>query len=169
MSPLVAQHGAISLTPTEDYFYTLVDAMASQQISSKAAAAIMGKVRALVPDGEKFDAPTVLGIPDEALRGAGFSWKKVEYVKDLSRRVARRRAATRPTATGVRDDCPRETIAAPTLATRRAPKLSPTPTTAESGASSARSRTSRAAHVPITRSPTYAATANAIAAQTSGS
>ena len=87
LAPLVERLGPLTLTPTDDYFYTLLDSMASQQLSSKAAAAIMRKVRALIPEEEPVNAEAVLALPDEALRGAGFSWKKVEYVKDLARSV----------------------------------------------------------------------------------
>jgi DNA-3-methyladenine glycosylase II len=41
-----------------------------------------------LPEGNVIDAQTILVLPDEALRGAGFSWRKVEYVKDLARHVA---------------------------------------------------------------------------------
>jgi DNA-3-methyladenine glycosylase II len=88
LAPLVEKYGPLELPGSEDYFYTLFDAIASQQLSVKAAAAILRKVRALVPEERPVDAPAILDLPDEALRGTGFSWRKVEYVKDLSRRVA---------------------------------------------------------------------------------
>jgi DNA-3-methyladenine glycosylase II len=87
LAPLVEKHGPLSLTPTNDYFFTLFESIANQQVSGKSADAVIRKVRALLPEGKNIDAETILDTPDEALRGAGFSWKKVEYVKDLSRHV----------------------------------------------------------------------------------
>ncbi len=87
MSALIEKWGPLRLTATTDYFFTLLDAIASQQLSSKAATTIVGRIRALVP-GE--DAPTpeaILAVPDEALRAAGLSWGKVSYLKDLATRA----------------------------------------------------------------------------------
>ncbi|MEO8286958.1 MAG: DNA-3-methyladenine glycosylase [Chloroflexota bacterium] len=88
MSGLIEQWGPLYLTQTDDYFFTLVDAITSQQLSSKAAATIVGRIRALVPEKQKIEAEDMLEVPDQALRDAGLSWGKVSYVKDLSARVA---------------------------------------------------------------------------------
>src|SRR4051812_47782541 len=87
MSDLIEQYGPLHLTQTDDYFFTLVDAITSQQLSSKAAATIVGRIRALVPDKERIEANDMLAVPDQALRDAGLSWSKVSYVKDLAARV----------------------------------------------------------------------------------
>jgi len=87
MSGLIEQYGPLHLTQTDDYFFTLVDAITSQQLSSKAAATIVGRIRALVPDKERIEAADMLAVPDQALRDAGLSWSKVGYVKDLAARV----------------------------------------------------------------------------------
>jgi DNA-3-methyladenine glycosylase II len=88
MARLVEERGPLQLTITSDYFFTLVDSIASQQLSSKAAATIVNRIRALVPGRETPDAESILALPDETLRGAGLSWSKVSYVKDLAQRVA---------------------------------------------------------------------------------
>lgn len=88
MARLVQERGSLQLTPTSDYFFTLLDAIASQQLSSKAAATIVNRIRALVPHMETPDAESILALPDQTLREAGLSWGKVSYVKDLARRVA---------------------------------------------------------------------------------
>ncbi len=85
---LIEQHGQLTLTSTTDYFDTLLDAIVSQQLSSKAAATIMGRIRALVPHRETPDPQGILVLTDQQLRDAGLSWRKVSYVKDLATRVA---------------------------------------------------------------------------------
>jgi DNA-3-methyladenine glycosylase II len=88
MAQLIERHGQLTLTPTTDYFYTLLDAIVSQQLSAKAAATISARIRALMPGEEVPDAQRVLTIEDQQLRDAGLSWQKVSYVKDLAGRVA---------------------------------------------------------------------------------
>jgi DNA-3-methyladenine glycosylase II len=88
MGRLVEKQGPRTLTPTDDYFFTLVEAIASQQLATKAADTIIGRIRALVPGEGTPDADQVLALPDESLRGAGLSWSKVSYIKDLAERVA---------------------------------------------------------------------------------
>ncbi|HEX2119136.1 MAG TPA: DNA-3-methyladenine glycosylase 2 family protein [Acidimicrobiales bacterium] len=64
----------------------LVRAIVYQQLAGKAAAAIHGRVRALVAGPLTPDA--VLGLPVEALRAAGLSAAKTASVLDLSARAA---------------------------------------------------------------------------------
>jgi DNA-3-methyladenine glycosylase II len=67
-----------------DVWWALVDAIASQQLSMKAAATIVGRVADLVP-GERRPTPEeILATPDETMRACGFSRAKVTYVKDLA-------------------------------------------------------------------------------------
>jgi DNA-3-methyladenine glycosylase II len=88
MARLINERGPLQLSYTTDYFFTLLDAIASQQLSSKAAATIVSRIKALVPHRDAPDPQSILDLPDEALRTAGLSWKKVSYVKDLARHVA---------------------------------------------------------------------------------
>ena len=62
-------------------FETLLSTIVSQQISTEAAASIMQRVRALLP---RMQADEVLRLPDGALREAGLSRRKVEYVEGLA-------------------------------------------------------------------------------------
>src|SRR6478672_14059 len=87
MARLANRHGPVTLPRTDDYFFTLLEAIASQQLSSKAAETIINRLRALVPGDGTPDPESVLAIPDQALRDAGLSWGKVSYVKDLAERV----------------------------------------------------------------------------------
>jgi len=88
MSGLIEQFGPLHLTQTDDYFFTLVEAVASQQLSSRAADTIIKRIRALVPGKTRIEADDMLAVPDQSLRDAGLSWSKVSYVKDLAARVA---------------------------------------------------------------------------------
>lgn len=66
-------------------FGALVRAIAYQQLAGRAAAAIHGRVRALVPGPLTPEA--VLDLPEEALRGAGLSAAKTASIRDLSSRA----------------------------------------------------------------------------------
>ncbi len=87
MARLVHERGPLELRPTNNYFFTLVEGIASQQLASKAADTIIRRIKALVPDMETPDAHSVLAVPDDLLRRAGLSWNKVRYVKDLADHV----------------------------------------------------------------------------------
>jgi len=65
-------------------FETFLSTIVSQQISTEAAAAIMQRVHALLPTMETQD---VLRLPAGALRAAGLSERKVEYVEALARAI----------------------------------------------------------------------------------
>jgi DNA-3-methyladenine glycosylase II len=65
-------------------FETFLATIVSQQISTAAAAAIMHRVHALLPTMEAQD---VLRLPAGALRAAGLSTRKVEYVEALARAI----------------------------------------------------------------------------------
>ncbi len=66
---------------------TLVRAIIHQQLSVKAGQTIAGRVAALTP-GARFPRPEeILATPDDVLRGAGLSWAKVSFLKDLAARV----------------------------------------------------------------------------------
>ena len=79
--------GPMRLSLEPDLFAALVDAIISQQLSIKAAATILGRVRALGA-GDAFPTPAqILAAPDEVLRAAGCSRAKVVYLKDLSGRI----------------------------------------------------------------------------------
>lgn len=65
-------------------FETFLSTIVSQQISTEAAASIMRRVQALLPSME---AQEVLRLPAGALRTAGLSGRKVEYVEALARAI----------------------------------------------------------------------------------
>lgn len=65
-------------------FETFLSTIVSQQISTEAAASIVRRVEALLPSME---AQEVLRLPAGALRAAGLSGRKVEYVEALARAI----------------------------------------------------------------------------------
>jgi len=67
-------------------FGALVRAIAYQQLAGKAAAAIHGRFRALVPGVLTPEA--VLALPEDAMRGAGLSRAKTVSIRDLAAHAA---------------------------------------------------------------------------------
>ena len=88
MAHLIQKRGPLVLAASDDYFFTLLESIVSQQLSSKAAATILARILSLFPDKGAANPESVLAVPDQALRDAGLSWSKVSYVKDLADRVA---------------------------------------------------------------------------------
>lgn len=84
LAGVIERVGPIELTLEPDLWWALVDAIASQQLSVKAAATIVGRVERLGTEELRPSPEAMLAIPDEALRGAGLSRAKVAYVKDLA-------------------------------------------------------------------------------------
>jgi DNA-3-methyladenine glycosylase II len=73
-------------TPATDPFSALVRAITAQQISTKAAATIHGRLVGLMPGGIATPA-ALLSISDEQLRAAGLSRQKSAYLRDLGAKV----------------------------------------------------------------------------------
>ena len=71
----------------KDHLTALVGAIVSQQLSTKAAATIFGRLLGLFPDGP-ISASGVAALADAALRGVGFSGQKIGYLRDLCARIA---------------------------------------------------------------------------------
>lgn len=65
-------------------FETLLNIIVSQQLSTHAAAAIMGRVRDLLPE---ISPEAVIALPVESLRNCGLSHRKVEYANGLSHAI----------------------------------------------------------------------------------
>jgi DNA-3-methyladenine glycosylase II len=75
----------------KDHLTALIGAIVNQQLSTKAAATIFGRVVALFPEGAITSAASFDSITDAQLRGAGLSGQKVGYVRDLCARISDRR------------------------------------------------------------------------------
>src|SRR5215204_3133463 len=74
-------------TPATDPFSALVRTITAQQISTKAAATIHGRLVALMP-GAVATPDALLSISDDQLRGAGLSRQKCSYLRDLGEKVS---------------------------------------------------------------------------------
>ena len=90
MANAIALVGPCTLIPNPRLFETLVDAIISQQISVKAADAIMARLRAAIhAEANGLISPeALLSLEDEALRAVGLSPQKMRYVRDLTERVS---------------------------------------------------------------------------------
>lgn len=70
------------------HFHALARAILYQQLATKAAATIHGRVLALTP-GPRFATPEeFLALPEEVVRGAGVSRAKLAAIRDLAERTA---------------------------------------------------------------------------------
>jgi DNA-3-methyladenine glycosylase II len=85
MKKLIPQLGEARLQSRGDAFTTLARSVIGQQISVKSAQAAWDKFLALMTgSAAKVQPAAVLALPVEALRGAGLSARKVEYIRDLA-------------------------------------------------------------------------------------
>jgi DNA-3-methyladenine glycosylase II len=86
LKKLIPQFGEARLHSKGDAFTTLARSIVGQQISVKAAQSVWDRFAALLPAGASRIAPAgVLGLSAEAMRGAGLSARKAEYLRDLAR------------------------------------------------------------------------------------
>ncbi|GAA3924817.1 DNA-3-methyladenine glycosylase 2 family protein [Hymenobacter algoricola] len=85
LAALIAQGHVVQPAAHEDLYLALLRAIVSQQISTKAAAAIWRRVQALfAPDGYPEPA-ALLALTEEDLRTAGISRQKAGYLHDIAR------------------------------------------------------------------------------------
>jgi DNA-3-methyladenine glycosylase II len=84
---LMRRHGPCGLAQAQhtDPLRALIHAIISQQLSTRAAATIEGRFRALY--GGVPTPSQVAATPDAQLRAVGLSGQKVRYLRDLCRRV----------------------------------------------------------------------------------
>ncbi|HET9921939.1 MAG TPA: DNA-3-methyladenine glycosylase [Ktedonobacteraceae bacterium] len=85
----IARVGPCTLVPNPNTFETLVDAIVSQQISVKAADAIMARLRTAIgiEPGASITPELLAAFDADALRAVGLSTPKARYVRDLTERV----------------------------------------------------------------------------------
>jgi DNA-3-methyladenine glycosylase II len=83
LAALIRKHGECGLARAQraDHFSALARAITGQQLSTKAASTIFGRLVALMPDGV---TPAALSaLTDEQLRKVGMSRQKITYFRDL--------------------------------------------------------------------------------------
>ena len=72
----------------KDHLTALVGAIVSQQLSTKAAATIFGRLAALFPGNAIPGHEAIAAIDDQTLRSVGLSSQKVSYLRDLCARLS---------------------------------------------------------------------------------
>jgi DNA-3-methyladenine glycosylase II len=87
---VIKRIGACGLAERQrkDHLTALVGAIVSQQLSTKAAATIFGRLVALFPGDQIPGADGIAAQADAALRGVGLSGQKVGYLRDLCARMS---------------------------------------------------------------------------------
>src|SRR5215470_13850220 len=71
----------------KDHLTALVGAIVSQQLSTKAAATIFGRLVALFPGNVLSGPEAINSVDDQTLRSVGLSTQKVSYLRDLCTRL----------------------------------------------------------------------------------
>lgn len=93
MKVIIDSVGEYSLRRRNHHFAVLVESIISQQLATSAAEAIYRRFTALYP---KFPtASEILATRKSKLRSVGLSGMKVEYLKDLARKVEQGKIRTR--------------------------------------------------------------------------
>jgi len=87
MRATIERIGQCTLQPDPNVFSALVDAIISQQISVKAADAIMARVRAALPQGQ-VTPENLLQLDFDALRLLGLSTPKAHYIRNLLEHIS---------------------------------------------------------------------------------
>jgi DNA-3-methyladenine glycosylase II len=86
LASAIERVGPCTLVPDPNLFEALIKAIISQQITVKAADAIMARLRALLPGGP-MQAQALAALDEQLLRSAGLSHQKISYLRDLSARI----------------------------------------------------------------------------------
>ncbi len=88
MARLIARHGPCTLgSKRADPFHTLVTSIISQQLSTKAANTIAGRVLLAAGAKQRFETGHFLAATHEQLRGCGLSNAKARWLRDIAGRV----------------------------------------------------------------------------------
>jgi DNA-3-methyladenine glycosylase II len=85
---LIERVGPCQLRPNPDRFGLLVRAIIGQQISTKAAASILARLRTMV--GVPLEPKRILALDEATLRQAGLSARKASYIRELAAAVSDR-------------------------------------------------------------------------------
>jgi DNA-3-methyladenine glycosylase II len=93
LAKVIKQVGPCKLSDIPDWppFMSLAEAIASQQLSVKAADTIFGRLCDLFGPDRQPDPVRLLTMEDAVLRGAGFSRAKVLFLRDLATHVVDKR------------------------------------------------------------------------------
>ncbi len=84
LKKLIPQFGEARLQSRGDAFTTLARSIVGQQISVKAAQAVWERFVHLLPPSQRHGPTDVLAVDSTAMRAAGLSARKVDYLRDLA-------------------------------------------------------------------------------------
>jgi DNA-3-methyladenine glycosylase II len=84
LRPIVERIGAYGIQFHEPTFAALVGSIVSQQLSTKVARVILGRLKAAIPGGV-LTPESVLKLRPAKMRTLGLSTRKVEYIRDIAR------------------------------------------------------------------------------------
>lgn len=85
LTKIIERIGNYQIKKRNNHFATLVESIISQQLASGAAEAILRRFKKLYPN---FPKPAqILKTKDSKLRSVGLSKMKVEYLKDLAKKI----------------------------------------------------------------------------------
>jgi DNA-3-methyladenine glycosylase II len=106
LAPLIAEMAKfeIDMTTAQTPYEALLESIAYQSISGKAAATIFGRVKALGTDGHPPTPEQMLKLRKQALRKAGLSGAKVLAMKDLAAKTIKGVVPTREDACKMSDE-----------------------------------------------------------------
>jgi len=90
LNDLIERYQPPQWSGTDDLFEAIIETVAGQQLSVKAAAAIIGRVRDLFPQ-RKPTPHAVLACTEEDLRAAGLSGAKVRSVREIAEAIESKR------------------------------------------------------------------------------
>jgi DNA-3-methyladenine glycosylase II len=84
LGPIVKRIGPYRITFHEPTFGALVGSIVSQQLSTKVARVIFGRLLAAMP-GSNLTPESILKLRPAKMRTLGLSARKVEYIRDIAR------------------------------------------------------------------------------------
>ncbi len=84
LKKIIDHIGGLKHRKSQDLYVSLMKAIVSQQLSVKAADTIWGRFLGLFKDGYP-DPEKLLKMKDARLRGAGLSYQKAGYLKNIAR------------------------------------------------------------------------------------
>jgi len=86
MRAIIERVGAYKIEHSEPGFSTLVRSIVNQQLSSRVASVILGRLTAMLP-GAEVTPDAILKLTPARMRKAGLSKQKTAYIRDLARRT----------------------------------------------------------------------------------
>lgn len=87
LAGIMEKVGPCTLKPFPEPFTALVQSVVAQQLSTKAASTIMGRLRGLFPDPAGLEPDNLIRVSPEDMRGAGLSRPKIKYLKEIAEKA----------------------------------------------------------------------------------